>query len=319
MGRDAGRTDRQWVAVRIDAAPDHHSQISEALFAIGAGGVQEEKGILITHFPPGSHESAILTAVRSASPDARIEVGISPDVDWSEAWKQGLHSHALGALTVAPPWLAGNLPLATTVIIEPGTGFGTGEHPTTRSVIRLMQRVLRPGDVVADLGSGSGILSIAAAKLGASRAIAIEMDDDSNQNAAENIALNDVGTVVTLLPGDASLLLPLVAPVDLVLANIISSVLLPLMPVIRASLRPVSPASNELTQDAAGATQPAARSTQPAAGATQHAARGTQQVAVILAGLLVTEREMMLGALVNWRVMAEDTEGDWWAVLLAPA
>ena len=260
--------------------------------------MQEEKGVLITHFPPGQSEHEIRDAVSVADPSATVEVGISPDVDWSEAWKHGIHAHHLGALTVSPPWLAEGRDPATTVIIEPAAGFGTGEHPTTRSVIRLMQRVLKKGDVVADLGSGSGILSIAAAKLGARQAVAIEMDDDSNQNAAENIERNGVQDVVSLLPGDASLLLPLVAPVDLVLANIISSVLLPLMPIMRTALRGAK-APNKLTQDAG---------------------RRTQEVSgfVILAGILTTERTMMLDALKEWTVVEEDAEGDWWAVLLSP-
>ena len=280
------RSMSRWIAVRIEAAPEMHAAISEVLFGMGAGGVQDERGVLITHFPPGCDENAIRAAVRAVAENARIEMGDSPDVDWSEAWKSGLHRHELGALTVTPPWLADGLPRGATVVIEPGTGFGTGEHPTTRSVIRLMQRVLRKGDVVADLGSGSGILSIAAAKLGASRVIAIEMDEDSNQNAADNIALNDVGDVVTLLPGDAALLLPLVAPVDVIFANIISSVLLPMMPVMRAALRATATDSKP---------------------------------AVILAGILGSERAMMLDGLSGWHVVQEDVEGDWWSVLLAPA
>ena len=313
--------DTAWVAVRVTAAPEQHQQISEALFELGAGGVQEEKGVLITHFPPGHSEIEIRDAVSAAAPAATVEVGESPDVDWSEAFKHGINAHRLGALTVTPPWLAEGRHPATTVIIEPAAGFGTGEHPTTRSVIRLMQEVLRPGDVVADLGSGSGILAIAAAKLGASRVIAIEMDDDSNQNAAENIEMNGVGDVVTLLPGDATLLLPLVAPVDVIVANIISSVLLPLTPVMRSALRVGAPGSTELTQDAGRRTQEVSGSTAhtDSTQTTQHAERSTQRSSVILAGILVSEREMMLRELSSeWLVVSEDVEGDWWSVLLTP-
>ena len=269
-----------WVSVRVRTSPADRELVSQALFAEGAGGVQEDGEFLVTHFPPGTDPGQLKQVLTSAAAGATIEIGETPNVDWSESWKKGIRAHTLGVLTVTPPWLASQFPPDASVVIEPAAGFGTGEHPSTRSVIRLMQKVIQPGDVVADLGSGSGVLSIAAAKLGASRVVAIEMDEDSNENAALNIGLNGVGDVVTLLPGDAGVLLPLVAPVHLVLANIISSVLLELLPGIHRALSPGG-----------------------------HA---------VLAGLLFTEREMMLARFgEDWRVVAEDHEGDWWAVLLA--
>jgi ribosomal protein L11 methylase PrmA len=75
-------------------------------------------------------------------------------------------------------------------VIDPGMAFGTGDHPTTRGVVRLMQGAVRPGDLVADLGAGSAVLSIAAIKLGAARAAAIEFDPDAIGNAEENVARN---------------------------------------------------------------------------------------------------------------------------------
>lgn len=268
------------MSVRVRTAPAERSVVAAVLFAEGAGGVQEDGDFLVTHFPPGTDSRQLERVLKSAAPQATIEIGETPNDDWSESWKKGIRAHTLGALTVTPPWLASEYSPASSVVIEPAAGFGTGEHPSTRSVVRLMQRVIRRGDVVADLGSGSGVLSIAAAKLGAGRVVAIEMDEDSNENAALNISMNDVGDAVTLLPGDAGVLLPLVAPVQLVLANIISSVLLELLPGIRDALTPGG-----------------------------HA---------VLAGLLFTEREMMLPRFGDeWRVVAEDHEGDWWAVLLS--
>jgi ribosomal protein L11 methyltransferase len=160
-------------------------------------------------------------------------------------------------------------------------GFGTGEHATTRGVVRLMQRVVRAGDTVADLGSGSGVLAIAAAKLGATQVAAIEIDPDAIGNAEENVGRNGVGDRVTVIEGDAALLLPLVAPVRIVLANIISTVLLDLLPVIRESLSPGGSA--------------------------------------ILSGILVEERPELLDALADgWSVVAEDREDIWWSVLVEP-
>jgi ribosomal protein L11 methyltransferase len=177
--------------------------------------------------------------------------------------------------------LADDLDAARTIVIDPGMAFGTGDHSTTRGVIRLLQKIVRPGDVVADLGAGSAVLGIAAAKLGAARVAAIELDPDAIGNALENVARNGVEDRVTVIEGDAGLLLPLVAPVHLITANIISSVLLDLLPAMRAAL----------SRDG-------------------HA---------ILSGILSTEREMILSAMSNeWRLVDEDSEDIWWSATIAP-
>ena len=203
-----------------------------------------------------------------------------PDVDWSVEWRKSFRAHEAGRLTVAPPWLAEGLDPALTVIVEPAMAFGTGDHPTTRGVLRLMQSVIRAGDVVADLGAGSAVLAIAAAKLGAARVAAVEMDADAISNAEENVASNGVVDRVWVIEGDAALLLPLLAPVRVVLANIISSVLIELLPVIGRSLMGDGVA--------------------------------------ILSGILDEEREKMLTLLAAgaWRVLHEDAEGEWWTVAI---
>jgi ribosomal protein L11 methyltransferase len=103
-------------------------------------------------------------------------------------------------------------------------------------VLRLMQSFIRDGDTVADLGAGSAVLAIAAAKLGAARATAVEMDHDAISNAIENAERNGVSDRVRVLEGDAGVMLPLLAPVRVVFANIISGVLVELLPVIARSL-----------------------------------------------------------------------------------
>jgi ribosomal protein L11 methyltransferase len=268
-----------WLQVRVLPRGDRDSVIA-ALFAAGSQGVQEEGEFVITHFPPGTVPDEIRAAVLTVDPRAVIDLTDTPDVDWTEAWKTRIGRHSLGSLTVAPPWLIEGLDPNRTIVVEPGMGFGTGEHATTRGVVRLMQRVVRLGDTVADLGSGSGVLAIAAAKLGASRVAAIEIDPDAIGNAEENVTRNGVGDRVKVLEGDAAVLLPLVAPVHVVLANIISSVLIELLPVIRASL------------DSGGVA--------------------------ILSGILLEERREMLDVLESdgWRVVAEDEEDIWWSVLI---
>jgi ribosomal protein L11 methyltransferase len=269
-----------WLQVRVRPSGEH-APVLAALFALGSQGVQEDGAYLVTHFVPGSAAQEIRESILRADAQADVELSETPDVDWSEAWKTRIGKHALGSLTVAPPWLLDGLDLDSTIVVEPGMGFGTGEHATTRGVVRLMQRVVRPGDTVADLGSGSGVLAIAAAKLGATQVAAIEIDPDAIGNAEENVARNRVEDRVTVIEGDAALLLPLIAPVRIVLANIISTVLLDLLPIIRESLSPGGSA--------------------------------------ILSGILGEERSAMLDALADgWSVVAEDREDIWWSVLVEP-
>ena len=270
----------RWLAVRVRPGSRREAVVA-ALFSVGAQGLQELGDQLVTLLADESKADAVTCAVLAASPDAQVETEPTPRVDWSERWRTAIHAQELGPLVIVPPWLAHEFDAERAVIIDPGMAFGTGDHPTTRGVVRLLPQVLRQGDRVADLGAGSGVLSIAAVKLGAGHAFAIEVDCDAIGNAEENVASNAVGDRVTVLEGDARALLPLVAPVDLVLANIISSVLIALLPAVTAAL--------------------------------------TSGGRAILSGILREERAEMLSALdaQGCRVEREDHEDIWWSVAIA--
>jgi len=265
-----------WTTVRVRGGD--RAALIVALFGIGAEGVQELDDEIVTHLrAPEANEVA--AAIRRVDGRATVELAPTPDVDWSVAWRAGVRAHRVGGLVVTPPWLADDFAATERIVIEPQMAFGTGEHETTRGMLRLLQSAVRPGSFAADLGTGSGVLAIAAAKLGARRVVGIELDSDAIGNAEDNIARNDVAERVTIIEGDAAALLPLVAPVNLVLANIISSVLLDLLPTIRDCLSPGGEA--------------------------------------ILSGILDVERTRMLEALRDWTVVAEDREGSWWSVRIA--
>lgn len=268
----------RWIAVRVELSGDRQ-RVIDALFAAGSLGVQEDGHAIMTHFPPGTDIAVVEAAIRASDSEAVISTSLAPIVDWS-GWRASVGAHQLGRVRIRPPWLAA-VDAGIDIVIDPAMAFGTGEHATTRGVVRLMQQLPEMPPFVADLGAGSAILSICAAKLGARRVAAIELDEDAIGNAEENVRVNDVSGTVQVLEGDAAVLFPLVAPVGLVLANIISSVLLDLLPLVRDSL----------TGDG-------------------HA---------ILSGILLEEREMMLEAIErgSWRVLSEDTEEGWWSVLIA--
>jgi ribosomal protein L11 methyltransferase len=275
----------KWISVRVQ--PDRMAGAREAcmaaLFEAGAQGVHEDGTSLVTHFPPGTDLEAVHRIVTEADEQAVIETAPVPDVDWSEAWKSRITSHQLGPLTVTPPWLAEGMDPAVTIVIEPGMAFGTGEHPTTRGVVRLLPNRLATGQIVADLGAGSAVLAIAAAKLGAARVYAIELDGDAIPDAEQNVQRNEVAAQVHVFEADAGAVLPLVAPVDIILANIISSVLIELMPIMGASLR--------------------------------------EGGSAILSGILLEERTTMIDVLSahGWTILEEDAEDIWWSVSIAKA
>ena len=269
-----------WIALRITPASNREGVIA-ALFEAGSQGVQEDGASVITHFPDDAPIDDIRRALLRIDPAAHVNVTAAPEVDYSQ-WKATVSAHRVGDLIIAPPWLAEESDRRRTIIVDPAMAFGTGEHASTRGVMRLMQGVVRAGDVVADLGAGSAVLSIAAVKLGATRVAAIEIDHDAIGNAEANVVMNEVDHRVEVIEGDAATLLPLLAPVRVVLANIISSVLIPLLPAIRTSLAPGGQA--------------------------------------ILAGILSEERDVMVAAIDadGWVIEHEDTEDVWWSVQIAP-
>lgn len=211
-----------WLSVRVRPPAEDRDAVIALLFEMGSLGVQEDGDALATHFPPPVDREALVTRVREVSPQAQVELADTPAVDWSERWRDRITRHDVGRLTVTPPWLTRDDDTERTVVIDPGMAFGTGDHETTRCIMRLMSNVIRPGDTVADLGAGSAVLAIAAAKLGAARVVAIELDPDAIENAEENVARNGVADQVSVLEGDAAILLPLVGQVRVILVNIIS-------------------------------------------------------------------------------------------------
>ncbi|MGQ0538809.1 MAG: 50S ribosomal protein L11 methyltransferase [Gemmatimonadaceae bacterium] len=276
-----------WISVRVvqahgkDWAGGGRDAVIAALIACGAQGVVEEDAALVTAYPPQTDIAAVRRTVLRADAAAKITDSELPNVDWSEQWRAAASVQTVGALAVVPPWLAQGRDPRCTIVIEPGMAFGTGEHATTRSVLHLMQSVVQPGDVVADLGAGSAVLAIAAARLGARRVWAVENDSDAIANAEANVRGNELSACVHVLHGEAAALLPLVAPVRVVLANMVSSVLRELLPAIAGSL--------------------------------------SRDGAAIFSGILDNQSAELRALLEarGWRSTAEYSEGEWWSIAIA--
>lgn len=157
---------------------------------------------------------------------------------WEDAWKAFFAPIPIGErLLLLPPWLAHPGDGRVSVIIDPGPAFGTGQHPTTRLCLEALERWLRPGMRVLDLGTGSGVLAIAAARLGAGWVLALDTDPAAVKAARENTARNGVAATVSLREGSLEAATVL-APFDLLLANISSQVLIGLAAALARRARP---------------------------------------------------------------------------------
>jgi ribosomal protein L11 methyltransferase len=161
----------------------------------------------------------------------RVVVERVEEEDWAESWKQFFKPREIGRrFMVKPTWE--DVPSTDKTIIEldPGQAFGTGEHATTQLCVSMLEEAVEEGDVVLDIGCGSGILSIAAAKLGA-RVFATEIDAAAAQIAAENADRNGVSYEVFVGDGFPGSL----PPADVVVSNIVSATLIRLAPEIAAA------------------------------------------------------------------------------------
>ncbi len=166
------------------------------------------------------------------------------DEDWENNWKQFYKPMEIGSrLLVVPEWEEATDPTRVKLVLNPGLTFGTGSHATTRLCLQALDTHIHGGERVLDLGCGSGILSIAALRLGAESAFACDIDEKCVDVAYENAALNGIGkdrytvrwgNVLT----DAALRQEMGAGYDIVVANIVADVIMGLSPHVRPFLKP---------------------------------------------------------------------------------
>ena len=168
-----------------------------------------------------------------------------PETNWEESWKDNYPPQPIGErLIVVPCWNPDDTQGRTPIILDPGLTFGTGAHPSTQMCMEFMEETLRPGCTAIDLGSGSGILSIAALRLGAQRAVGVDIDPKAEDIARENAAYNDFGpecfTAITGNVSEDEEMMARLAGVgyDLVLVNIVADVIISLAPILTKFMKP---------------------------------------------------------------------------------
>ena len=286
----------RWLVVTVGLDSGELRDVAAAeLIALGGSAVVEQAGAITTYLPPPGDPSALLGAARerlSAALPAGTDLNLSwewqDNEDWAKEWKNGLRPRQItDRIVVKPTWTEWDRASGEILIdIDPQMAFGTGEHATTRGCLRLLDASVRPGDRVLDVGSGSAILAIAAALLGAAEVVAVEYDPDANLNARDNLVQNGVDRRVTILErmADPELLHDL-GTFDLITANILSGVIRPLLPSFRQALR------------------------------------GSGQGRLIVSGILQTERDEVVAAatVAGFVLETEDREDEWWSALLTPS
>ena len=166
------------------------------------------------------------------------------DADWENSWKQYYKPMEIGdRLLVIPQWETADPKGRVPLILDPGLTFGTGSHATTRLCLTALEKAVQGGERVLDLGCGSGILSIAALRLGAAEATAVDIDDKCLTVAYDNAALNGIGKdTYTVKVGnvltDEAMRAELGGGYQIVLANIVADVIIGLAPMVRSMMAP---------------------------------------------------------------------------------
>jgi ribosomal protein L11 methyltransferase len=170
-------------------------------------------------------------------PSLRLSAVDVPDEDWAARSQQSLTAVRAGRFVVAPPWdMPSTTDAATTVIvIEPSMGFGTGHHPTTRLCLRLLSDIQMNDRRVLDIGTGSGVLAMAAALSGASAVVGIDVDQDAIDAANASASLNPLPPVISFVTGDFRAAPP--EPADLVVANLTGGMLRTTAPALASLMR----------------------------------------------------------------------------------
>jgi ribosomal protein L11 methyltransferase len=243
------------VTLRADAAETTEA-VTNRLWELGAVGVVEEStsggAALRAFFPPNADAArraadlrkylAALDALAMPAAEAPVTVAPVPDAPWADAWRAHFRPVPVGRrLLVCPPWEVPDPGLAAgrlVVTIEPGRAFGTGGHASTRTCLELLERTLAGARVAQalDVGCGSGILGIAAARLGVQRVDAIDLDPDAvsatEDNARRNAVADRVRASVSAIDGWTGPAVPLV------LANLLAGAHVVLAPTLAALVTP---------------------------------------------------------------------------------
>lgn len=239
----------QWIEIAVTVTPELAELAASVLEDFGHQGVSISRDdIQPDHWDEGElpEPSAMIIRAymvaddRAESARAQLDMALAAyglplasyalvdDQDWAEAWKSHYHITRIGRrIVIRPQWESYDPePDDLVISLDPGMAFGTGTHATTRLCLMSLEDLMQPGLSVLDLGCGSGILAIAAAKLGASRILALDIDPVAAQITAENAAINGVSDTITAQQGSLDTVRGSARRFDLLLANILARIII---------------------------------------------------------------------------------------------
>jgi len=257
----ASRDDAWTVRVSVPAA--EVDLVADALFRAGAAAVEERPPVgvgspvvLVAGPPPGGDVEPLLAAVAGRWPADLVAVDLGAALD---AWRDHARPVRAGRLVVRPPWVAADpssgVAGAVEVVIDPGRAFGSGAHSSTRLALTTLSDLMRGGEAVLDVGCGSGVLAIAALRLGAASAVGIDVDPAAVAATRANAERNGEGGRLTVVEGDAAASPGLPARAfDIVVANLLAPDLVAAAPTVAHALAPDGAAvlAGILTEQAPG-------------------------------------------------------------------
>ena len=242
-----------WARITITTSDDASEAVANYLFEMDAFGVElkdaaDSTTSLIAYYPLDDRVNTRVKKLKDflsklpmwgiqAHP-AKIDLKRIESEEWIEAWKSSFPPQQIGKhLLIAPTWHDIS-PDETNILIrlDPGMAFGTGYHPTTRLSLEMLEQTIKPDQKVADIGTGSGILAIAAIKLGAKHVDAVELDPTAIPVAETNFAINGVTEQISLYQGDG--IKAVQDKYHLIVGNILTKAILPIIPNCPSRLQP---------------------------------------------------------------------------------
>lgn len=241
-----------WAQITVTTSQEASEAVANCLFEMNATGVEFKESAdnvnLIAYYPLDDRVGARMQKLRDFLVElptwniqpapATIDLKHIKSEKWAEAWKAAFPPQRIGKrIHITPTWH--DTPHNETDIViqlDPGMAFGTGYHPTTRLSLELLEPTVEPHHEVADIGTGSGILTIAAIKLGAKQVDAIELDPTAIPVAAANFQTNNVTPYVRLSEADGLKEVP--RKYHLIIANILTKAILPIIPDCATRLHP---------------------------------------------------------------------------------
>lgn len=193
---------RAWPALEVPLRTDETAdRLLALLHDYDVTAIGESAGCWQIVFSTAAARDAARAGIARAHPDLALTSLQIPDGDWAARSQAGVRAVAVGGLVVAPPWDVPDASDAIVIVIEPSMGFGTGHHETTRLCLAALQRLDLRGSSVVDVGTGSGVLALAASRLGAEPVAALDHDPDAIASAAANLRLNPDARVDLRLGG----------------------------------------------------------------------------------------------------------------------